>query len=99
MTKVIYQRTGGALGQEINISVDLASLPASETHNLMTLIGQSDFFAIPENLAAQSTPDEFQYTITVEAERSKHTIHTSDTTMPNSLRPLLNELTMLAATE
>ena len=95
MTTINFERSGGVAGNEIHLKLDLNSLPADEAQNLLKLISEADFFKIPENLVAKSTTDEFRYTITVNAGQSSHTVHTSDTTMPKPLLPLVNELTML----
>lgn len=97
MTTITFERGGGHIGNLIHISVDLNSLPDDESQILQNLILTSNFFEIPENLAALSTvPDEFKYTITVEANRSSHTVHATDTTAPENLRPLIEELSKLA---
>ena len=96
MAKIKFERSGGVVGQNINLDLDLDSLPASESQHLLHLIQESDFFNLPENLVATSTPDEFKYAIEVEAGAARHSIHTSDTGAPESLRPLLRELSALA---
>ena len=97
MAKITFERSGGVLGQIINTTPDLDSLSSSESEHLLDLIQKADFFHIPENLVARSTVDEFLYTITVQAGAMRHRVHISDTSMPESLRPLIRELTTLAA--
>ena len=46
--------------------------------------------------SAQAIPDEYEYIVTVEAGNTHHTIHTSDSSAPESLRPLLEKLSRLA---
>ena len=84
------------MGQEISLNLDINSLPAAEAQNLLRLVNKADFFKLPEDLIALSTPDEFQYTITLESGDSRHTVRVSDTSAPESLRMLLEELTILA---
>jgi len=96
MTKITFERSGGLLGQDIFLDLDLDTLPANESLNLIQLIQRANFFKLPEDLAGQSTPDEFQYTVTVDSGNTHHCIHTSDTSAPDSLRPLLNILSTLA---
>ena len=55
----------------------------------------AEFFKIPENLIVKFNPDEYQYTITVDMGVIYHTVRTNDTTMPSSLRPLVEELSAL----
>ena len=96
MTKINFKRTGGILGREIDTDIDLNEIPDTESQELMQLITETNFFKIPQNLIAQAAPDEYEYTVTVEAGNSHHTIHTSDSNMPESLRPLLEKLGKLA---
>ena len=96
MTKINFKRTGGIAGREVNADIDLNELPAEESQALMRLITETNFFKIPQNLIGHVTPDEYEYTVTVEAGNTHHTIQTSDTNAPESLRPLLEELTRLA---
>ncbi len=99
-TKITFDRSGGAIGQEIHLHVDLDQLPGDEAQSLLKLLGEADFFEIPEDLNGNKTPDEFEYRITVEAGQSaKHTVHASDTTMPKSLLPLVQELTVIHTLE
>ena len=95
MTTIAFERTGGIVSNEIHFEVDLNQLPADDAEHLHQLLLHADFFNIPKNLAATSTPDEFQYVITVDAGDESHTVRTSDTTMPKNLLPLVKELTMM----
>ena len=96
MTTINFKRTGGVLGREIDTDIDLDEIPEDESQELLRLITDTNFFKIPQNLIAQALHDEFEYTITVEAGNTHHTIHTSDSTAPESLRPLLEKLSRLA---
>jgi hypothetical protein len=96
MTKINFKRTGGITGREINTEIDLNELPAGEMQQIMQLITETNFFNIPQNLIPQAVPDEHEYTITVDAGNTHHTIQTSDSTAPESLRPLLEKLSQLA---
>jgi hypothetical protein len=99
-TKITFDRSGGAIGQQIHLQVDVDQLPGDEAQNLLQLLGEADFFEIPEDLTGHKTPDEFEYTITVEAGQSaSHTVRASDTTMPKSLMPLVQELTLIHTLE
>src|SRR6185436_8706909 len=96
MTRINFKRSGGTLQHEIETDVDLNALPDAEAQELMQLLTQTNFFKIPQNLIEHSTPDEFQYTVTVEAGNTHHSVHASDATAPESLRPLLEKLSSLA---
>ena len=95
MTTIIYKRSGGVAGNNQDFTLDLNTMPEDEAQHILQLITNANFFNLPENLVAQPSPDEFEYTLTVEAGNSSHTIHCTDTTMPKPLRPLVKELMML----
>jgi hypothetical protein len=96
MTKIKFNRSGGIVGQNIDLDLDLDTLPANESLNLIQLVQKANFFKLPEDLVATSTPDEFIYTLTVESGSSSRCVRTSDTGAPETLRPLLNVLSTLA---
>ena len=75
---------------------DLAGMPAYVSQRLENLLSDSRFFDIPVVNDLRSGPDEYEYAITVVAGNAIHTVHVSDTSMPNSLRPLIEQLTELA---
>jgi hypothetical protein len=96
MVKINFLRTGGFLGREMNFSLDLNEMPEDESQEIQRMILESNFFNIPQNLIEPSKHDEYEYTITVESGNSHHTVHTNDTSAPESLRPLLEKLSTLA---
>jgi hypothetical protein len=96
MTKIKFNRSGGVVGQAIDLDLDLDTVPANEALNLIQLVQNSDFFKLPEDLVGTAAPDEFIYTVTVESGSSQHCVRTTDTGAPDSLRPLLNVLSTLA---
>lgn len=96
MTKINFQRTGGFLGHQVGTELDLNEMPEEESQDLQRLILETNFFNIPQNMIAPASPDEYEYTVTVEAGNSHHTIHTSDSNAPESLRPLLEKLSNLS---
>lgn len=87
------------MGLKSSLTVDLDTLPPDQAETLSRLIDQAHFFTLTENPPIHSNPDGFQYTITVESETNKRTIHTSDTSAPEELRPLLQELSQMARTQ
>jgi hypothetical protein len=95
MTMISFRRTGGS-GKEMIVDVDLSSIPQSSANRLQDLLTQSNFFEIPTVNDLSIEPDEYAYTITVVAGNTLHTVHASDTMMPRSLRPFVEELTELA---
>lgn len=95
MTTITFKRSGGFVGKGIRFQLSLEKLPGSDASVLLRLIEQAEFFKIPENLIVKFNPDEYQYTITVDMGVIYHTVRTNDTTMPASLRPLVEELSSL----
>ena len=95
MTTINFHRSGGVIGNEIQYEVDLNELPADEAQHLTRMVMEADFFKIPEDLAGNTTTDEFKYTVSVEAGQTSHTVHVTDTTMPRDLLPLVKELTIM----
>jgi hypothetical protein len=95
MTTITFKRCGGFVGKGMRYQLSLDELPSDDANALLHLIQQAEFFNIPENLIVKFNPDEYQYTITVDAGVICHTVRTNDTTMPASLRPLVDELSLL----
>ena len=95
MTMINFRRTGGR-GKEMSIDFDLNVIPQSSANHLQNLLTESNFFEIPTISDLEVGPDEYAYTITVVAGNTLHTVHASDTLMPRSLRPIIEELTELA---
>jgi hypothetical protein len=93
-----FKRTGGSLDREMAMDFDLDSMPGSVARRLQSLLTDSNFFDVPLVNDLRAGPDEYQYDITVVAGNSIHTIHVTDTSMPHSLRPLVEELTELTET-
>jgi hypothetical protein len=98
MTTISYKRAGGAMGQEMAADFDLNEMPANISQRLQNRITESNFFATPVLNEALSRPDEYEYTVTIDAGNSMHTVRTTDSSMPESLRPFIEDLTELAKT-
>jgi hypothetical protein len=98
MTMINFKRTGGNMGREMAMNFDLGSMPGSAAQRLHGLLTASNFFDVPVVDNLTTSPDEYEYDITVVAGNSIHTVHVSDTSMPDSLRPLVEELNQLMET-
>jgi len=92
MTTITFKRSGGFIGTGLRYELNLNQLPVNDANSFIRLIRQAEFFHLPENLIVKFNPDEYQYTITVDAGILCHTVRTNDTTMPAALRPLVDEL-------
>ena len=84
------------MGQEMAADFNLSEMPDDISQHLHNLITASNFFDTPALNEAFSRPDEFEYTVTVEAANSMHTVRATDSSMSEALRPLIEDLTELA---
>ncbi|MBI5839259.1 MAG: hypothetical protein HZB19_04080 [Chloroflexi bacterium] len=96
MTRIEFERSGGFMGRKVTLNLNLDELPPDQAQTLSLLIDESDFFNLPDSPAKPPVPDSFLYTITVTTDTRQHTVHTSDTTAPERLRPLLIDLSARA---
>lgn len=99
MTTITFKRSGGFIGKGMRFELKLEELPRDRAQALVRLIEQAEFFKLPENLIVKFNPDEYQYTITVDMGVIYHTVRANDTTLPASLRPLVEELSSLQTFE
>ena len=95
MAKITFKRSGRFVGKGMKFELNLNDMPISDVRNITKLVEEAQFFDLPENMITNFKPDEYQYTITVDAGVICHTVRTNDTTMPASLRPLVDELSSL----
>ncbi len=95
--RVEFERSGGFTGMHINTTIDTETLPSAQAKELESLIATASFFELPAKTSIPpKNADRFIYMISIESEGRKHTIETSDEIAPDSLRPLLRRLTVLA---
>lgn len=96
MMRVIFEQTGGFMGRRASLSLNLDELPPAEAKTLRGLLDEADVFSLADTPASDSARDVIHYLIRVETDDASHTIHTSDVSMPDQLRPLMQELSRLA---
>ena len=96
MKKILFERTGGFMGRKVSLSLDMADLPEDQVEQLENLVDGADFFELPANLTRQNMPDAFTYHITVISDKGEHSVRCSDTTAPDDLLPLIEELSRQA---
>jgi len=96
MTKIFFERTGGFMGRMVSLTINLADLPDDQAKFLDELLERADFFKLPEDLTQSVMPDSFSYNITVSIDERQHSVRVSDSTVPDDLRPLLEELSRQA---
>ena len=91
-----FERSGGLMGRSLSCSVDTDTLPDDEAISLQELVAAASFFDLPaESKQSEVLYDQFQYKVVIEHNEVKHTVEMTDTSAPNSLRPLLRRLTIM----
>ena len=90
--KITFERTGGFMGRKISLSLNVDELSPEHSATLRRLVDESGFFGLEVSLKKTSPLDEFHYAITVTTKTVQHTVRTGDSSIPETLRPLVNEL-------
>jgi hypothetical protein len=97
--RIQWERTGGFAGMRIAATMDSESLSLEHARQLRELIEAAGFFELPEEMAGPvglGGADRFLYTLTVEMEGRRHTVHTSEAAAPPEVRSLILWLTRAA---
>lgn len=84
------------MGRMVSLTINLADLPDDQAKHLDELLARADFFKLPEDLTQKVMPDSFSYNITVSIDERQHSVRVNDSTVPDDLRPLLEELSRQA---
>lgn len=80
------------MGRKVSTTIDLDDLPDEQAEALEELLDEADFFELPADLTRSPMPDAFTYNITVSSDKRQHSVRCGDATIPDDLRPLLDEL-------
>ena len=95
--RITFERTSGFMGRKVSLILELDDLSSDQAGTVSKLLDEANFFAIEEIPSAPGPiRDEFHYLITVETRDVTHTVRTTNATMSESLRPLIEELSQLA---
>lgn len=76
----------------MNVSIDTTKLPPTEASQVKSLVEAADFFHLPEAITAPAQPDRFQYHLTVAEPKRKHSVTVGESSVPGTLRPLVEWL-------
>ena len=94
-----FERTGGFTGMSLRVVIDTTALQPVEHQNLSDLVRAAGFFQLPALLPGlQGGADRFTYKLTVEESKNMHTVEVGESGLPESLRPLIQQLEKLART-
>ncbi|HBE56381.1 MAG TPA: hypothetical protein DEG17_04765 [Cyanobacteria bacterium UBA11149] len=98
--RISFQRSGGFAGINMVKVFDSATLSENEISQLRRLVEAADFFRLPKNITAKTPqPDRFQYLLTVEDNKKKHTVTVGEQSMPGTMRPLIEWLMVASRRE
>ena len=93
--RIQFERSGGFAGIRLTTSVDSAALPDDDARRLREMVDGAGFFELPP-VIGKPAPDRFQYRLTVEDGKRRHTVEVNEAAVPPSLRPLIDWLTSAA---
>jgi hypothetical protein len=99
MMKIDFERTGGFAGLRLAVSVDVDNLPDQEAQALRKLVNDADFFNFSDAHPGKAVPDSFQYKVTIENNQQKRTVQVGDMSVPDKLRPLIDDLNQRARSQ
>ena len=92
--RIQLERTGGVAGVRMAATIDSESLPEEEARQLGEVVDGAGFFDLPTEIAGSAPgADRFLYTLTVETEGRRHTVHAGETAASPELRSLSQWLT------
>ena len=94
--QIYFERSGGFTGLRLQSAVDTAELPVDEEEAWKEALKEAEFFNLSSDLPEASKADSFVYKLTVVTAEREHTALCTDETMPEELRPMLRQLTIMA---
>ena len=95
--KIKYERTGGFAGIRLAADIKVNDLPEDQKKEILELLDDLDFEGLPAKLAGKlAVPDEFVYSIIVEAEKREYKVIAGESALPGDMQPLLEILERIA---
>lgn len=88
--RITCERSGGFAGLMMTTTIDTATLPAAEANQIHQLVAGAHFFQLPSTIAPDNQPDRFQYQLTIEDGSLQHTVTVGESTMPGTLKSLID---------
>jgi len=89
-----FERSGGFAGITRTLELKSDTLSAEDQDHLSKLIESSAFFDYVEE-SDSGMPDQFSYMITIKSSKDEKTVNTTDSSIPDNLRALVDYLTGL----
>jgi hypothetical protein len=92
-----FERTGGFTAIPQRVVIDTDMMESDERRNLMALLEPASFFHLPDRIPPSGKGvDRFHYRLTIEDLERSHSVETGETSVPDTLQPLIEHLTLLA---
>ena len=89
--KIEIKRSGGIAGLNSIFLIDQTTATAAEVNEIERLINKSRFFELPTEIPNRKHgADYYTYDISIEVSGKKHTIRTTDFSIPQSLKSIVN---------
>ena len=97
--RIEFERSGGFAGMQLATSVDTSDLAPRDAELLEDAVEAAAFFKLPRRLvSAAPGADRFQYDLVVEEGGQRHEVHVGEADLPDTLRPLIEHMSVLART-
>jgi hypothetical protein len=97
--RIEFERTGGFAGMQLSTTVETDDLVPRDAELLEAAVEQADVAQLPRRLiAAAPGADRFQYHLIVEQGGERYEVEVSEAAVPDSLRTLIEHLSMFART-
>lgn len=94
-----FVRSGGFAGLRLAATIDSDDLPEEDASMLAEELDSARFFLLPNRLDDQDIgADRFQYEIMVDDGSRQHTVEAGESSLPETLQPLVQHLERLART-
>jgi hypothetical protein len=92
--RLSFERSGGFAALTMSAIVDENDLAPDEAQKLRQLVGEADFFNLPEKIMGRSPrPDRFQYQLRLEESGREHAVTVSEEALSPKLKALVQWLT------
>ncbi|NLG72952.1 MAG: hypothetical protein GX495_13050 [Chloroflexi bacterium] len=96
--QIYFERSGGFAAIRLAVDLDSEDLSVEEARKLREEIEEAGFFHLPAVISAPQAAgaDRFQYRLRIKDGDREHSLEVNEAGMPDSLRPLIEHLTLLA---
>ena len=97
--RIEFERSGGFAGMQLSTTVDTEDLAPRDAELLESAVDEACVDQLPRRLvSAAPGADRFQYHLVVEEGDERHEVDVGEAALPDSLRPLIEYMSMLART-